>query len=1445
MRKLMVLLAMVWVGSAWAAVTLSGEKMVVGFEETEGYALSALVHRGHDFNFVDAKAPKEKRSPWVITIRDEKLQMMTLGAKDAKSVTHKAEPGKLTVVWQGVGSAACPANLTVTMTVRMEAAKSLWHLKVAGQAPGALWLVDFPRLSNLRPVGEDRLLYPQYFGRMDRDPVKRARVTVASYPSPLSMQFMATYGTKDSREQELPASTDSGWQPDRTDATGLYMAAEDGQCYYKRLGYDTKETPGQMRLWIENMPELAQWPLTPAQGLRQVSYSMPYEVVVAAFTGDAFEAGRMYREFAQKQFWCSRGPEDKWPTQTPAAGSKELARWTPTWFRNVGFWAKYYQEPSKIVPEWAAYAKWLQVPMASHYYRGTIAVFDDNYPEMLPTDPYYISGVRDAKDMSVRPLPYTNGVIWDQDTQSYISENGAAAATKDEAGNIPIWDINKELYAYMCPGAKKWRDEVTETAYKQIAEHGMGGVYLDCLTATGSKPCYDASHGHTLHGGNYYGMGQHQMMLQMRAETRAVDPGASFFPEECGEWVIDAMDGFLTLDILRFTPLPNAQVYPLFAIAYHDYTINFGCDAVLSLGTERFAWEMGQMLVWGAKPLNSASIAPDPQPGEPKSEMLRDVVQAYYVAGMRFLQGGEAVRMATRELAGVTAAGETPALRGGGAGLELAARPYELRYDPQPGRERSWRGPAVIASAWRRDGDVGIVMVNITGQEQPVELRIDRERLGLPKDARLVRTWPREPEVIPASGVLKTTLPVRRVAIYVLTTDVARASQGQKLLETPWELLTVENGDFGSLKGGAGTLWACSDGPVANAVAAEGTAATPKWVNEAGQLVTRHGLRPRLREGEALPRKFEEKPFLLLRRLPVRVEGPGFVTVLSGDEQHLSCVVEGGVTLKFGQPGLVAAAEIGSAKVLQPLATLSELRLPSGRRYAVGYARPEAAGLGQLLQTADAESREKAAGLVRAVAALSAKPSAAGLAGVSAQLPGLEQSLSELPGALVPGTALELLHRQVQALVTGQTGVRLWATGEHDWLAPGLTTEVSAQSWPSGTAGPTQPKWAAVGTGVKAESRGNGAAGQVTVTDPQYAERMVPVIATADVKGAGATFVLTDLLQMDANRAMELQGPNLAVTGVAGRETEAQVLLRNWSPFPLSVKLTCEQPQGWQVTAAQTVEVPPLSNKQATVKMRLPDDLPAGTWQVKLEAEYAPGAAKLVAFAAVNGQPKVLPLQAGDIAWPKPKAEESATLRNSGRMVLYAQEGEALKLLVRNVRVTQYTNSLKFRLLGPDLKVVQEGSVPVDQSVTIDRIAAQTGAHFLELEPGSGSAIVEGGPRGMAEVATAGIPLRLYCSKLTRFFYVPQGARSFKLGARDGGPEEGARMVVTAPGGRVALDRDGNFNGEELPIDVRPEEAGKVWALRVEPLQDLSLWLAGDAAPYLSSAPERVVVDRR
>ena len=47
------------------------------------------------------------------------------------------------------------------------------------------------------------------------------------------------------------------------------------------------------------------------------------------------------------------------------------------------------------------------------------------------------------------------------------------------------------------------------------------------------------------------------------------------------------------------------------------------------------------------------------------------------------------------------------------------------------------------------------------------------------------------------------------------------------------------------------------------------------------------------------------------------------------------------------------------------------------------------------------------------------------------------------------------------------------------------------------------------------------------------------------------------------------------------------------------------------------------------------------------------------------------------------------------------------------------------------------------------------------------------------------------------------------------------------------------------PDGVRPDEAGRIWQLRIEPGYQASIWLAGDAFEYLSTSPDQVVAPFR
>ena len=78
--------------------------------------------------------------------------------------------------------------------------------------------------------------------------------------------------------------------------------------------------------------------------------------------------------------------------------------------------------------------------------------------------------------------------------------------------DITALDTNYQLDAYgmgfalqveMCSSTEYWQDKVSGVADRVVNELNMDGVYLDQVTCTYAKPCYDRNHNHSIGGGDY------------------------------------------------------------------------------------------------------------------------------------------------------------------------------------------------------------------------------------------------------------------------------------------------------------------------------------------------------------------------------------------------------------------------------------------------------------------------------------------------------------------------------------------------------------------------------------------------------------------------------------------------------------------------------------------------------------------------------------------------------------------------------------------------------------------------------------------------------------------------------------------------------------------------------------------------------------------------------
>lgn len=69
-------------------------------------------------------------------------------------------------------------------------------------------------------------------------------------------------------------------------------------------------------------------------------------------------------------------------------------------------------------------------------------------------------------------------------------------------------------------------------------------------------------------------------------------------------------------------------------------------------------------------------------------------------------------------------------------------------------------------------------------------------------------------------------------------------------------------------------------------------------------------------------------------------------------------------------------------------------------------------------------------------------------------------------------------------------------------------------------------------------------------------------------------------------------------------------------------------------------------------------------------------------------------------------------------------------------------------------------------------------------------------------------------------------------------------VEVALPNGREAAKREHVGEVTEIGIKVPNDQAGKVWSLRLQPTEDVSIQLCGDVNPYPGPQPNSVLTWR-
>ncbi len=646
---------------------------------------------------------------WSLRLRTPEGEIFTLSPKSAHYVFHiHSDVGgvtrTLTAVWEFLTpiewSGEGDATVTVTVALGPDSPYAYWYIAVDNRFPGlALYDADFPRLT-LAPVGDpqtNRAVIPYSGGRLIFDPIHSSLQLSPEepplFPSPhffAPLQLFTYY--------------------DEQEGYALYLATHDGQGFSKR--FDFRSDGENLHFEVRHYPA---WNITPGN-----DYRSPYPVVTGAISGDWYDVAQVYREWALKQVWASRGPiafSDKF--------SSKLKRTDI-----MGIWTPFEGVRCPFIATADDMERWAQFLGSKHvaglWYHWRQEPFASGWPEYEPVRPTYPDGITHTHTLGNFMWPYVAASGWDTSIRSFTETHAADYALRDENGAIQT--IGTSL-ALMDVATSFWQTYVRDWIAEMQQKYHIDGVYLDVWSGDGFALDYSTNHGHPQGGGNYFAQGMRKEARMIRAATWARDPGFVMMSEHPGETYIDLLD----IENIEYLGPENRLLWwavPLFGVVYHDYimastfsniTPDFP-DAQENVDAISYGWAVryvfGNLLAVNGGPTGVLHDPVEDTPNYPAFRFFRTLVRTYDYARPYLLYGQ---RLRDLELH-VDKVPPPVTVLNNGLRVPVTFAPYEYMQ------------PAVYASSWRSvtDGSVAFVFANWTGITRTISYTLTPEVYDLP-----------------------------------------------------------------------------------------------------------------------------------------------------------------------------------------------------------------------------------------------------------------------------------------------------------------------------------------------------------------------------------------------------------------------------------------------------------------------------------------------------------------------------------------------------------------------------------------------------------------------------------------------------------------------------------------------------------------------------------------
>ncbi len=557
------------------------------------------------------------------------------------------------------------ANVTVTVTLGPDDTVFSWGLRTKTSAPLPLGDVCFPTLSGLGS---------RLSGSRDAD------YLVAPMGTGQRIEHPRTQGACGQGTTEYPSGGVSIQMLAYCDGLrrgSLCLAALDGHRYRKTFCSTPMLSRKSFGWYVLHYAD---------PGVKANAWALPYKVACGPIAGDWYDAAKFYRRWALSGGGC-----------VPLARRTDI----PQWFRDLSVWFQgqdrnpHEERMAKHVERLLNIRQKLGEDYGFHWYLwqkdGT---HDYRYPDYFPSQPGFKEAIATVQKAGVHVMPYFNVELFDTMTGMWTEEKADAWASRDSHGDLyrVVWDDGRKM-VNMCPATRYWQDKMVACGVRLVREYGAGAVYLDELHVY-PYLCYAGNHLHSTLGGTHFVDGYREIIRRIRAESGRKDLVVT--GEACSDAYADLLSGQL---IAHCDTAPDS--IPMFQSAVNDCTIQLGLtmmrgeaqDLDCFVARTGFALVRGRQLGW---------IQFD----------QTDLLGPEYDRQMEFLRKAARCRRASRDLVMDGEFVRPPDLSG--------APVHAVRWnqDKTPIRLSSVQGGAYRS----RTGDLGLVLVNITGK--PLSVRI-------------------------------------------------------------------------------------------------------------------------------------------------------------------------------------------------------------------------------------------------------------------------------------------------------------------------------------------------------------------------------------------------------------------------------------------------------------------------------------------------------------------------------------------------------------------------------------------------------------------------------------------------------------------------------------------------------------------------------------------------